>query len=94
MELPPDFIHIAPKGFSYELQNHKRNVISIWLRNHAAFSYTSDPVKTIWGFYNTKTREYFAPKNSKTLGDIVDINSTTPYTSMQLNRKGLELLWM
>ena len=90
MELPLDFIHTAPKGYSYELQNHKRNVISIWIRNLSSFSYTSDPIKSIWGFYNIKTKQYFAPKNSKTLGNVVDINSTTPYTAMQLNLKGLE----
>ena len=28
------------------------------------------------------------------IGDVVDINDTTPYTAMQLNRRGLELLWM
>ena len=94
MELPPDFIHEAPKGYSYRVESYRRNLVSIWIANHYQFSYTSEQVKSIWGFYNTKTREYFAPINSKTIGDTVDINSTTPYSAMQLNRKGLELLWM
>ena len=94
MELPPDFIHEAPKGYSYGVESFKRNLLRIWVNNHYQFSYTSEQVKSIWGFYNTKTREYFAPVNSKTVGDTVDINSTTPYSAMQLNRKGLELLWM
>jgi hypothetical protein len=94
IEFPNDFPHLPPDGYSYEIQQHNKTVLSIWLRNHAAFSYTSDPVKTIWGFYNTKKRTYFAPINSRKIGEQVDINSTTPYTSMQLNLRGLESLWM
>ena len=94
MELPPDFIHEAPKGYSYRVESFNRNLVSIWIANHYQFSYTSEQVKSIWGFYDTKKRQYFAPVNSKTVGDTVDINSTTPYSAMQRNRKGLELLWM
>jgi len=94
IELPPDFVHTAPDGYSYEVREFKRNVIAIWLRNHSEFSYTSDPVSTIWGFYNSKKLEYYAPINSKTVGDRVAINKTTPYTSMQLNLRGLESLWV
>ena len=94
MELPVDFVHDAPEGYSYEVEEFKRNVISIWLLHHQIFSYTSDPVRTIWGFYNTKKREYFAPINSKKCGSKVIITDTTPYTSMKVNRRGLELLWM
>lgn len=95
MELPPDFIHEAPEGYAYEIQQHKRNIISIWCRHLCQYNYNGgDSVSTIWGFYNTKTKCYHAPINSRKLGDTVDIQSTTPYTSMQLNRKGLELLWM
>ena len=31
IELPPTFIHEAPEGYSYEVTEHKRNVI-VWLR--------------------------------------------------------------
>ena len=60
-------------------------MVSIWLRNHTTFSYTSDPVRTIWGFYNTKKGCYHAPINSTKHGDQVDIEDTRDYTAMQLN---------
>tara|TARA_B100000003_G_scaffold183153_1_gene176055 strand:+ start:365 stop:649 length:285 start_codon:yes stop_codon:yes gene_type:complete len=85
MNLPDGFPHKPPKGYSYEVKEHKRNMVSIWLRNHATFSYTSDPVRTIWGFYNTKKGCYHAPINSTKHGDQVDINDTRDYTAMQLN---------
>ena len=85
MNLPDGFPHKPPKGYSYEVEEHKRNMVSIWLRNHATFSYTSDPVRTIWGFYNTKKGCYHAPINSTKHGDQVDIEDTRDYTAMQLN---------
>ena len=85
MNLPDGFPHKPPQGYSYEVKEHKRNRVSIWLRNHTTFSYTSDPVRTIWGFYNTKKGCYHAPINSTKHGDQVDINDTRDYTAMQLN---------
>jgi hypothetical protein len=80
-----EFPHVAPSGYSYEIMPHKRNILSIWICNHGKFSYTNDsPVKSIWGFYNTKTSKYFAPVNSKTVGKEVDITKTTPYSAMQI----------
>ena len=95
MELPPDFTHEPPKKYTYEVESFRRNVLRIWCCNHAEFTYNGGaPAKTVWGFYNTKQRQYYAPINSKKVGDKVNFNSTTPYTAMQLNRRGLELLWM
>ncbi len=89
-----EFTHKAPKGYSYEFEQFKRNVVAIWIRNHSQFSYNGGaPVKSIWGFYNSKTREYHAPVNPKKVGDVVDFNSTTPYSAMQLNLKGLEVFF-
>jgi len=89
-----EFAHKAPKGYSYEFEQYKRNVVAIWIRNHSQFSYNGGaPVKSIWGFYNSKTREYHAPVNPKKVGDVVNINSTTPYSAMQLNLKGLEVFF-
>ena len=85
MNLPDGFPHKPPQGYSYEVKEHKRNMVSIWLRNHTTFSYTSDPVRTIWGFYNTKKGCYHAPINSTKHGDQVDIGDTRDYTAMQLN---------
>jgi hypothetical protein len=48
------------------------------------------PTRTIWGFYNTKTKQWHAPINSKQIGDVININHTSPYTSMPLNLNPLE----
>ena len=95
IELPSDFIHEAPNGYRYESLPFKRSIIAIWTVCSRRFTYNSgDESRCIWGFYDTKKRAYFAPINSKQIGAQVDINSTTPYSAMQLNHKGLELLWM
>ena len=90
IELPNDFPHQPPQGYSYEVKDYKRNVISIWLRDHREYSYTNDDVRTIWGFYNIKKRQYIAPINAKKPGKVVDITKTRSYTSMQLNLNPLE----
>lgn len=90
IELPTDFIHEPPKGYSYKVRQYKPNVISIWLYHRRDYVYTTDMVYTIWGFYNTKKREYYAPINSKKPGDKVSINNTRPHTAMQLNLTPLE----
>ena len=90
LTLPNDFPHQPPKGYSYTVKEHKKNVVSIWLDHHATYSYTTDPVSTIWGFYNTKTKQYHAPINSKKVGAIVPVEKTSPYSAMQIKRIGLE----
>jgi hypothetical protein len=85
MELPPDFIHEPPEGYSYTVKNFKRGVLSIWLLHHREYIYHSDQVSTIWGFYAPKKQQYYAPVNAKKVGEIVDINDTRPYTAMKLN---------
>lgn len=94
IELPPTFIHEPPEGHSYEVTEHKRNVLAIWLRHPNHYTYTSDPVRTIWGFYNGKKGEYYAPVNAKKAGSVVDIKQTRNYTAMQLNLKGLEAFFV
>ena len=90
LSLPNDFPHQPPKNYSYEVTQHKRNVLAIWLRDHRDYSYTNDDVRTIWGFYNTKTGLYSSPINSTKQGDQVDISDTRDYTAMQLNLNPLE----
>jgi len=78
--------HKPPKNYSYESRKHNRLFISIWLHCHRRFVYNGGAsTYTIWGFYNTKTKQFHAPINSKTIGDVVEINDTSPYTSMPLN---------
>jgi hypothetical protein len=86
-----EFQHKPPEGYSYEQVPYKRNVIAVWILHHRQFSYNSgSPIRCIWGFYNTKTKEYFAPVNSKTIGKRVDISQTTPYSAMILKQTPLE----
>jgi len=81
-----EFPHKPPQGMYYEQTEFKRNVIAIWIHYQRRFVYNGgDPVRCIWGFYNTKTKSYHAPINAKTIGSVVDIESTTPYSAMQLN---------
>lgn len=85
------FPHKAPKGYSYEFEEFKKNVVSIWIRNHSKFDYNNGKsVRSIWGFYNTKKQEYYAPVNSKTVGSVVNIGDTRPYTAMKINQTPLE----
>ena len=85
LELPPDFIHEPPEGYHYEVESFRRNVHRILIVNDGTFSYTDVAPKSVWGFYNTKSRTYSAPINFSKQGDTVDINKTRPYTAMQLN---------
>ncbi len=86
-----DFPHIAPKGYSYEQTDFKRNVVAIWIHNHYRFVYNGGgTARSIWGFYNTKTKTYYSPINSKSIGQSVDIENTTPYSAMQIKQSPLE----
>jgi len=86
-----DFPHSSPEGYSYEQTEFKRNVIAIWILNHRQFSYSGNrTTRSIWGFYNSKTKCFHAPINSKTVGDKVSIDNTTPYSAMQIKQTPLE----
>jgi hypothetical protein len=91
MNLIPEFPHRAPKSYSYETEFIKRNIIAIWIHHHYNFTYKGgNGVRSIWGFYNSKTKQFHAPVNSKTVGKCVDINDTTPYSAMILKQTPLE----
>jgi hypothetical protein len=86
--------HASPKGTEYVMDDFNKSTKRIWLINHRfEFVYKEDGTqpKTIWGFYKPKTKQYFAPINSKKMGKEVDIRQTTPWTAMQLNLSPLEL---
>ena len=83
--------HQPPKGYEYQTVQFKRDVIAIWLLCYRRFVYNGGtPTRTIWGIYNTKTKRFHAPINSKTVGDVVQLTNTSPYTSMPLNLNPLE----
>ena len=84
-ELPNDFPHQPPSGYSYETLPFKRNVVAVWLICHREFVYSGGSnTRTIWGFYNTKKRQYHAPINSKKVGEVVDVSNTRAYTAMPI----------
>ena len=86
MELPIDFIHEAPEGYRYEVIRKNANTLSIWSVYRRGFNYNDfNECFCIWGFYSTKKQQYHAPINSTKIGAVVDIESTTPYSAMQLN---------
>jgi hypothetical protein len=77
------FPHNAPKGYRYESEPFKRNVVSIWIHHCRKFDYNlGSDVRCIWGFYNTKTKCFYSPINSKTVGNQVDVTLTSPYSAM------------
>ena len=81
-----DFPHQPPKGYRYATLQFKRDVVSIWTVHQHGFVYNDHTeCYCIWGFYNTKEQQYYAPINSSKIGNKVDVNDTTPYTAMPLN---------
>jgi hypothetical protein len=91
LDLIPEFNHKAPEGYSYEVEEFKRNVLSIWLRCHRQFDYNNGKgTRTIWGFFSSKKREFYSPVNSCTVGKVVDFNKTRNYSAMTINYQGLE----
>ena len=88
-----EFKHDPPEGYRYEVIRKNANVVAIWTVCNPGFVYNDgNDVRCIWGFYNTKTRTYYAPINSTKQGDLVNFNDTTPYSAMQLNFNPLEQL--
>ena len=85
-----EFPHTPPIGYSYETKQFKSNVVSIWLHHHYEYVYSSELVSTIWGFYNTKTKCYYAPIHSTKQGNKVEVSQTTPYSAMPRTLNPLE----
>jgi hypothetical protein len=86
----PEFPHKAPKGYSYEFESWNTSTVRIMLSCNRKFDYNLGArTQTVWGFYKPKKRTYLAPVNAKTIGKQVNIEDTTPYTSMPLNQTPL-----
>jgi hypothetical protein len=95
VDLIPQFVHKAPKGYSYEVEEFKRSVFSIWLRCHRKFDYNmGKPTRTIWGFYDYKKCKFFSPVNSSTVGKEVDFEDTRDYTAMPIKYQGVEAFFV
>jgi hypothetical protein len=89
-----EFPHRAPDGYSYEFEQFNTRLISIWLVHSFPYSYTTKTVRTIWGFFNPKKNEYYAPINSSKVGEKVNISQTRNYTSMQIKQTPLEAAFL
>lgn len=86
-----DFPHKAPENYFYEYEEFKHNVVRIMLRCHRKFDFNlGESTATVWGFYHTKKKCYYAPINVKTVGKEIDISSTTAYTAIIPKLTGLE----
>lgn len=85
------FPHTAPNHYHYEQSSFKRNITAIWICDNRTYDYNNGKsIKCIWGFYNSKTKQWHAPINSSTVGNVVDPKTTTPYSAMQLKLTPLE----
>lgn len=81
----PKLPYKPPKGYWYEVEEFKRGVLRIMLCTDRKFDYNcGKPTKTIHSFYKPKTEEFYAPVNSTTIGKVVDINDTRPWTTMPI----------
>ena len=85
----------APKGYHYEITEHKRNVAAIWLCGGPTYIYKGgESARTIHSFYNYKKKVWFSPINSKKVGEEVDPSNIRPYTAMPLNLNPLMAAFM
>ena len=90
-KLIPQFKHQPPEGMHYEVEEHGRNVFSIWSCYDREFDYNlGKPVRCIWGFYDYKKCQFYAPVNSKEIGKPVEFGNTRNYTAMPLKQTPLE----
>ena len=85
--------HRGVDGYEYVIDDFNKSTKRIWIINHTQeFVYRegAGPPRSVWGFYKPKTKEYFAPINSKKIGKKVRIEDTSPFTAMQKNFNPLE----
>ena len=95
IDLVPSFTHKAPKNYTYEVEEFKKNVFSIWLRDHRVYDYNNGKsVRCVWGFYKSKSNKFFAPANSFTVGKEVEFKNTRNYTAMQIKPSPLDAFFV
>ena len=90
-----EFPHNAPDGYEYWTDDFKKNVKRIWIRNLGYFNYTGgEHPSSVWGFYDSRKKQYIAPINHKKPGRPVNIEDTSPYSAMKLNLNPLEAAFL
>ena len=75
----------APKGYHYEITEHKRNVAAIWLCGGPTYLHNGgETARTIHSYYNYKKKAWYSPINSKKVGEEVHPSNIRPYSAMPL----------
>ena len=74
----------APQGYNYSVEDFNKIYFRVWLNHHYPYSYTTDKVRTVWGFIRKKDHSIIRPINSTKPGQLVDDLSTcTAYSAME-----------
>ena len=76
--LPP-----CPEGYRYEIEQVSPLIIRVWLHHPDVFTYTTDPVRTVYCFI--KAGKVYPARNWKTpriksVGLLIDLMDMSPYT--------------
>ena len=76
----------APEGFHYTIDRFSALVWRVWIINEGFFSYTNEPVRSIWGFIKS-TGDVIRPRNSQKVSrekvaHITDIPRSMRYTTI------------
>ena len=80
-----------PKGYHYEVTEHKRNIVAFWLCGGPTYLYRDNTsARTIHSFYNYKKKVWYSPINSKKAGDEVKPDDMRPWTAMPITLRGVE----
>ena len=80
-----DSLPEAPRGYSYTVERVTPRVIKVWINDHRIFSYTADPVRSVYCF--VKGDKVHAPRNKEkmrveALCDIDELSSCDPYSTI------------
>jgi hypothetical protein len=87
VEVITDLLPEPPDGFTYEVEQFSPLVHRVWIVNHGTtFSYTSEPVKSVWGFVKS-TGDVVLPKNhlkitSKKVCHVTEIPQSMKYSTI------------
>jgi len=76
-----------PEGYHYVVEDHNRDYMAVWMVHHFPYSYTTEKVRTIWGFVRRRTLEIVSPTNAKTPGKVVSLDQVTRFSALPLLNK-------
>ena len=81
-----DSLPVPPFRYKYVVTQQSPQIWRVDLHHPAVYSYTSDPVKTIWGFIKSDGKVY-PPQNHlkprrQSVCNLVDISDDMSYTTI------------